>query len=60
MILISLKLQLLSNKPEPAISASPFLGGVLHGSFEGLIRLHRPEELTEFEETEKIESLFGW
>jgi hypothetical protein len=50
MLLISLKIQLLNNKPKPAICASPFLGGVLHGSFEGLIRFHRPGVLTQFEE----------
>ena len=43
MILISLKIQLLSDKSDSAVCATPFLGGVLHGSFEGLIRQHIPE-----------------
>ncbi|SER16357.1 Uncharacterized conserved protein [Nitrosomonas sp. Nm51] len=43
MILISLKLELLNDKPKPAITALPFLGGVLHGFFENLIRAHEPE-----------------
>jgi len=43
MILLSLQLQLQGGKPEPALNDSPFLGGVLHGSFEHLIRLYTPE-----------------
>lgn len=30
----------MSNKSDPAVCATPFLGGVLHGSFENLIRQH--------------------
>lgn len=43
MILINLQLTILGNPPNYAIAASPFLGGVLHGSFEHLIRLHDPK-----------------
>lgn len=43
MILISLKLELLNGRPKPAYTAAPFLGGVLHGFFENLIRVHKPE-----------------
>lgn len=42
MILISLKLQLVPGKSVSAIAASPFLGGVLHGAFENLVRTHAP------------------
>ena len=43
MILISLKLQLVPGKSNSAIAASPFLGGVLHGAFENLVRTHAPD-----------------
>ncbi len=42
MILLKLHLSIQSNQPESALAASPFLGGVLHGTFEHCIRLHAP------------------
>ena len=43
MILLKIHLTIQTNQPKPALAASLFLGGVLHGSFEHLIRLHAPE-----------------
>ena len=42
MILLKINLTLQSDQPKPALAASLFLGGVLHGSFEHLVRLHAP------------------
>ncbi len=47
MILLNLQLALQGDLPQPAITASPYLGGVLHGAFEHLVRLHTPEVAVE-------------
>jgi len=41
-ILLELHVTLYSNQTESAVSASPFLGGILHGTFEHLVRIHAP------------------
>lgn len=47
MILLKLELTLQSNQPKSAVSASKFLGGVLHGIFERMARIHAPIILNE-------------
>lgn len=42
MILLELHITLQKNQDKPAVTASPFLGGVLHGVLEHLVRLHAP------------------
>ncbi|SET63114.1 Uncharacterized conserved protein [Nitrosomonas marina] len=42
MVLLELHLTLHSNQPESAVSASPFLGGIFHGTFERLTLTHAP------------------
>ncbi|MGZ0020564.1 CRISPR system precrRNA processing endoribonuclease RAMP protein Cas6 [Nitrosomonas sp. wSCUT-2] len=42
MILLELQVTLQKNQHQPAVAASPFLGGVLHGVLERLVRLHAP------------------
>ncbi|GJL77003.1 CRISPR system precrRNA processing endoribonuclease RAMP protein Cas6 [Nitrosomonas sp.] len=42
MILLELHVTLYSNQTGSAVSASPFLGGILHGTFERLVRMHAP------------------
>lgn len=42
MILLELHVTLQKKQDKPAVAASPFLGGVLHGVLEHLVRLHAP------------------
>ncbi len=42
MILLKLQLAIQADQPKSAIAASPFLGGVLHGTFERLVIKHAP------------------
>lgn len=42
MILLELQVTLQKNQDKPAVAAAPFLGGVLHGVLENLVRLHAP------------------
>lgn len=42
MILLQLQLTLQNQRRYPAVAASPFLGSVLHGALEGLVRQHAP------------------
>ncbi len=42
MILLNLQLAIEGAHPKPALVKTPFLGGVLHGTFENLVRTHAP------------------
>lgn len=42
MILLELQVTLKENQHQPSVTTSPFLGGVLHGVLENLVRLHAP------------------
>ncbi len=53
MILLNLQLTIQGAHPKPALAATPFLGGVLHGAFEHLVRYHVPAIATQLGMTKK-------
>ncbi len=47
MLLLNLQLTIKGALPKPALTKTPFLGGVLHGTFEDLVLTHAPAIATQ-------------